>query len=187
MKKPEPLNFDEGVILFIITYELLALSTLNADDHPTWYEIEIHYTPRYQSNPSAPPEPRLILAPVTECPEHGATEIDFPRAATENEGHPAWFEIDRIYTAVESVAPGYTDRGTLANLIAKYGAIDSPSRLFILAGDLFAEAEWLRTFRPEPKCANREAALRIAADAAAEVAAYLEDFPNRDDADNPAA
>ncbi len=28
MKKPEPLNFDEGVILFIITYELLALSTL---------------------------------------------------------------------------------------------------------------------------------------------------------------
>lgn len=28
MKKPEPLNFDEGVILFVVTYELLALSTL---------------------------------------------------------------------------------------------------------------------------------------------------------------
>jgi len=148
-------------------------------------EIEIDYTPkRHRFNPSAPAEARYAMADVVSCPAHD-TYTDYP-TSTNAEDHPAWYEIDAIYTAIEAATPHSASRLAIATMIADADAIQSPRRLRNLAGALHFQAEWHRA----SSAAEAARMYRAAAGACEDLAAYFEDFPNRDDAEaeaNPAA
>ena len=149
-------------------------------------EIEIYYRPKYQSHPSAPAEARYANVDMVTCPTHGTyIEGDYPTAANADD-HPTWYEIDAIYTAIEAAVPHSANRLAIATMIADADANDSPRRLRNLAGALHFQAEWHRA----SSAAEAARMYRAAAGACEDLAAYFEDFPNRDDAEaeaNPAA
>lgn len=145
-------------------------------------EVEIDYTPkRHRFNPSAPAEARYAMADVVSCPAHD-TYTDYP-TSTNAEDHPTAWLVGEIFTAIEAAAPHTASRTAIATMLADADANDSPSRLLNLAGALHHEAVWNQAYGAD--LASRM--YRAAAGACEDLAAYLADFPNRDDADDAAA
>ena len=146
-------------------------------------EIEVHYTPKYHSHPSAEAEARYANVDQVTCPTHGTfIDGDYP-TSTHAEDHPTAWLVGEIFTAIEAAAPHTASRTAIATMLADADANDSPSRLLNLAGALHHEAVWNRAYGADLAARMYHAA----AGACEDLAAYLADFPNRDDADAAAA